>query len=1007
MPYISKEKKEAILEAVSLEQVLESYHDLSKKKGSQVVVDCPICKTKEKLEFNKAKGVAKCFKCDIGVKTAASYLTSFHGKSYPDALEELARLGGIDLNEKRPNNTDRRSTKTYCDKMLKDSGLKKEDVTDERIVIDEETVKEFCLYQPGTVDQAFEIVKGDDVIIHYFDLDGNPMYYYTLNKSQKAVGKKKPFYRVRFQNPELHRDKNDKPTKYRSPYGSGSKIYINKYIREKYHNGSRIETLYIQEGEKKADKASKHGMPSVGIMGIHNIAYNKRLPVEFELIIQRCQVEKVVFIVDADWLDLSHKIDSKHSADNRPRSFFTAIKNFRNHFASFANQDIHLKIFWGYVKENPEKDKGVDDLLANSLKSKPDTLADLCKKALNTPEGDASYLQFEEITTTSDYKLLEHWGLQNIDAFVSKHKEALSNLELFKFGSTKWRIDPKDPKGYVLAQPLLDHERFWTRQDKKNNDGDVIKSTYTFNNKRCYNFLQARGYNLLEQPDNTYIWIQTDGNIVREVKTHQIRNFIIDFTKKAIANEDVENMLYRGSTRYFGPDSLSHLEYTKLELLESKKGLEYMFFNESFWKITAEGIEESDIKNVTGQVWETRLKDFSPKKTPLLLSEIHQITHQDAKESPDLKEYIGEWTIDFSEEGEKCDYLQFLYNTSNFYPKKEGKKSVYQDLTLPQAFETSKHLLSKITAIGYLLHNFKDDSVLKAVVAMDGTMTEVGSSNGRSGKSLVGKALKHALPQVFVNGKNKNFMEDKYKWEEVNERIQNVFIDDVRTNFDLEGIFTEITGDWQVEGKGDKKFTIPHHLSPKIYITTNHALRGEGGSFRDRQFLLGFSNWYNDEYQPTDDFKALFWSEWDTEQWNLFYNFLAMCSHLYFKYGLITAPTEKLEKRKLRQDIGEVFIDWADEYFSRSQNLNCDVPKSRMFNEESIENGKGFLVKYPAQSKYINVRTFKNKIKKYCELNEHFEYNAIKKGADIKRDGTEYISLTVSDELYAKLANTF
>jgi len=1005
MTYISPTKKQEILDAVSLHQILESYHSLSKKKGAQIVIDCPKCGKKDKLEYNRAKEVVKCFSCDIGVKTAANYLQKFQNKTFPEALQELAKLGLIDLTEKKQTNTSRRAKKSYCDKMLQDSGLTIDDITDKNIVVDGNTKKETRLYQPGTVDQAFEIIRGDDVIIHYYDLDGHPMYYYKLNKQGNTVGAKKPFYRVRYQSPELHRDKHDKPVKYRSPYGSGSKIYINKFIREKYRAGSKIHTLYIQEGEKKADKASKHGMPSVGIMGIHNIAYNKRLPAEFELIIRKCQVENVVFVVDADWRDLSTKIDSKHSADNRPKSFFTAIKNFRNHFNSFANQDIYLKIFWAYVKDNPEKDKGVDDLLANSLRGKEDTLSDLCKDAMNTPEGDATWLQFENITTTSDYKLLEHWGLQNIDAFVNKYKDTLENYPEFKFGSTKWKIDPKAEKGYALAQPLLDHERYWTKNDKKNNDGEVVKSTYTFNNKRCYNFLQARGYNLLEQPDNTYIWIQTDGNIVKEVKPHNIRNFIIDFTKKAIANEEVENMLYRGSSRYFGPDSLSHLEYTKLELLESKKGLEYMFFNDSFWKITADGIEEGELKNVSGQVWQERLKDFSPKKTDLLLSEIHQINEADIKANPELSEFLGQWTLDFSEEGKQCGFLQFLFNTSNFYAKKEGKKSVFKELSIGQTFETTKHLLSKITAIGYLLHNYRDSSVLKAVVAMDGTMTEVGSSNGRSGKSLIGEALRHALPLVFVNGKNKNFMEDKYKWEEVNERTQIVFIDDVLTNFNLEGLFTEITGDFQIEGKGDKKYTLPRHLAPKLYITTNHALRGEGGSFRDRQFLLGFSNWYNEGHQPKDDFKSLFFDEWDTKQWNLYFNFLAMCSHLYFKHGLITAPTEKLEKRKLRQDVGEVFIDWADEYFTNTNNLNTEVPKMRMFNESSIENGDGFLKKFPTQSKYVNIRKFKQKIKKYCELNEHFEYNAIANGEDIKRNGTEYISLTVPDALYNKLAN--
>ena len=159
-----------------------------------------------------------------------------------------------------------------------------------------------------------------------------------------------------------------------------------------------------------------------------------------------------------------------------------------------------------------------------------------------------------------------------------------------------------------------------------------------------------------------------------------------------------------------------------------------------------------------------------------------------------------------------------------------------------------------------------------------------------------------------------------------------VFIDDIRVNFDFEALFPEITGDFQIEGKGIKRYTLHRSVSPKLLMSTNHAIKGEGSSFKDRQILLGFSDFYSDEHKPIDDFGVLFFDEWDVNQWNLFYNMAAMALHIYFKYGLINAPTEKLEKRRLRQEIGEVFLDWAEEYFSREANLrNVHLEKNEMY----------------------------------------------------------------------------
>ena len=53
-------------------------------------------------------------------------------------------------------------------------------------------------------------------------------------------------------------------------------------------------------------------------------------------------------------------------------------------------------------------------------------------------------------------------------------------------------------------------------------------------------------------------------------------------------------------------------------------------------------------------------------------------------------------------------------------------------------------------------------------------------------------------------------------------------------------------------------------------------------------------------HKPVDDFGALFFTEWDFDQWNLCWNLLANCIQLYLTFGVVQAPGERLEERKLR-----------------------------------------------------------------------------------------------------------
>ena len=363
------------------------------------------------------------------------------------------------------------------------------------------------------------------------------------------------------------------------------------------------------------------------------------------------------------------------------------------------------------------------------------------------------------------------------------------------------------------------------------------------------------------------------------------------------------------------------------------------------------------------------LSGMDNKLNPVSVTDVHKDLLDD-RSRPQLvvvdSNGRGKFSVTLTEEGKKCHFLRFLENTSNFTWRKEQLIAARKPdvvVTEDELYDNTLHLIAKLCAIGYMAIGAKDRSTAKAVVAMDGTQSEVGTSNGRSGKSIIGELLKRVMPTCYISGRTIDLESDRFVWDEVGEKTRAVFVDDVKPGFNFELLFANITGDWGVNHKGGRRCTLPFATSPKIYITTNHALRGEGSSFRDRQWLIAFSDYYNDKRRPVDDFGVMFFDEWDFEQWNLTWNLIAQCVQLYFLYGCIESPAERLEVKRLRQSMGEEFLSWAEEYFSDHSRRNVQIPRRDLYSS--------FIEYAPDQRKWCKATAFKNKVKDYCTWKQY------------------------------------
>ena len=961
--HVPKDDERLILDrtAGKLVDIISEFVTLH-KSGASYKGDCPCCGAANKLEIHPGKGVFKCFVCNgiSGTKPIDFLMRKTPNMTYPEALEYLARHIGHIIQEPARNTKKNKSTtnstnskKSYCDRMLAASGLTTADVLASVFKKDEaNTTLKARSFKKGTINNRGEVDNdGDDTIICYYDLDGLPIVYDILDKHRRPTGKRREYCRVRWQFPEEHLDKDGKPSKYKTPYGGGTHIYIPERLRQAYKSKEKIDMLFIQEGEKKAEKACKHGIMSVAISGIQNIGTNGRLPEDLIRIIQQCEVKEVCFLLDADWNDISSNIKINDQVEKRPRNFFYAVKNFKDYCRSLKSRQLYVEIYFGHVNKNDADDKGIDDLLVGTLKGKEEELLQDLKELLNHKELTGQYVNLYKITSATDHKLEEYWNLNHPIKFAEAHKEILQNLPEFRIGKHAWKFNEEGE--VVSAQPIESDEQYWEEIEKEDRNHNPY-TVYNFNYARCFRFLQNRGFGRYRKIDNSVCLIHLEPPIVRIVEAQDVRDFVTDFTK-SIASEAVLNMIYKGGPQYLGPDKLSNIDYIYPNFENATRDKQMFFFDNTCWEVTKSGVQEYDYTKVQVHIWSNKKHSFPAKKLPPLIN----IERDSA---------TGRFNYQVTDTGSKCHFLQFLINTSNFTWRKEKlkeeqiRKTGRTDVEIPDddILDNIEHLLSKMSAIGFMLMEGKDRSVSRAVVAMDGKQSEVGASNGRSGKSIIGEMFKRVMPAFYINGKTRDIQADQFLWNDLTEGMRCCFIDDVLPNFNFEFLFANITGDWSVNYKGGGRATFPFPVSPKIYLTTNHALNGDGFSFMDRQWLIAFSDFYNNTHKPTDDFGVMFFDEWDGDQWNLHWNLMAECVQTYLRFGVIEAPGERLEARRLRQQIGETFIMWADEYYSEISRLG-----SRLTRKELYDNFKEYA---PEQRKYCTAINFKKKFINYCKL---------------------------------------
>lgn len=388
-------------------------------------------------------------------------------------------------------------------------------------------------------------------------------------------------------------------------------------------------------------------------------------------------------------------------------------------------------------------------------------------------------------------------------------------------------------------------------------------------------YLASIGYRkayLESDLESTFIRIQDNivDRVSPELMTDAAQRYITSLPDESIPGDyttaDVEAAMLKGVNVYFSERLLKRLPKADLQFKRDERGRAFFYFADVFVEVTPEGFEAHDYNELDGHVWREQMLDR------------------------DFVDVRGGTTITDS------NWHDFLRNVSG--ATRDGDDT---------------RLRALMSAVGYLLHGYKDPANAKAVVFMDEKDSEV--PNGRTGKSIVAKAIAQLMPTTRIDARNFSF-DSRFAFQDVRLGTRVVDFNDASKGFDFERLFSVITDDWQVERKGMDRINIPFSDAPKIMISTNYVLEGQGGSFEDRVFQIEFAPHYGPNHKPEDEHGERFFEDWHApEDWAAFDNLMLAAVRMFLRDGLQSYEHVNLKYRKLKQETCPDFAEWAVDFF--------------------------------------------------------------------------------------------
>lgn len=427
-------------------------------------------------------------------------------------------------------------------------------------------------------------------------------------------------------------------------------------------------------------------------------------------------------------------------------------------------------------------------------------------------------------------------------------------------------------------------------------------------------------------------FIHLQGNILHPIEAYGIKNMFVSSyidTMEGIMKIELEdsdpvtfesNELKESFLRVFGNNfavgQLHSLPPFMGKILRDTRTSAFFLFNNVIVEAQAGRLRELNYSDLGDRyVWSTQVikRDFVAPQQPLKISE----------------------------------FERFLINISNNIPAR---------------------MAAFVSAIGYQLHNFIKQSEAKVIWITDEAITDKDSPQGRNGKGIIEKGVAELRNVHYRDGKAYH-PTNGFFWQGITHSTQVVWIDDPNELFDFEKLFSVAVEGWVVPRKHREDLTLSLEESPKIYIASNQPPKLRGSSYYGRLHVLTASSFYSDRLnegtgRPIVDFHGCeFFTEWDENEWSLFYSFMLKCVCIYLKDGLKSYHCPSLIKNQLIRQTSQEFTDWTvDTCLSDGGILDDGTERT---SADLLENYKSV-----SGDEKLTTRTFNRWLKIYADLNK-------------------------------------
>lgn len=326
------------------------------------------------------------------------------------------------------------------------------------------------------------------------------------------------------------------------------------------------------------------------------------------------------------------------------------------------------------------------------------------------------------------------------------------------------------------------------------------------------------------------------------------------------------------------------------------------------------------------------------------------------------------------------DFVHFALKTDQT-PNVDDLHKKYDDGTASKTYQETKNAFE--TGYGYMIHNFNPADEMKMVVFAD-LESSSSRAEGRNGKSLTMKTLEWYKKTTFVDGKmfRKSLNDSaRFNFSSVTVDSRLVVINDLNPDLDLTQLFSQITDDFTIEGKGTNKIIIPFDKKPKMCCNTNYVLSGAGASYEGRQHIVEFGNYFNrcehKRLKPKDILgKKIGGKDFGPEDWDAFYSYGFHCIQRYLKEGLVRAQNSSYQKKNLIQVVEGEFgtgelVDWLENWCKTTRisgNYNIDG-----ISEDDIY--YQFVSDNPELAPFWNKGNFNTAVYEFATNADGFDYN--------------------------------